>query len=271
MTFSIVIPTCNRNHLLAICLDKLLPQVQQGNYTYEIIVTDDSTGNIAKALIDEKYPWIKWVAGPKQGPAANRNNGAKNAQNQWLIFLDDDCEPDNDLVLNYAKTIESNLQVRVMEGAIYSDDVIKPMFTAPVNTTGGHLWSCNFSIQKALFDELGGFDENYKFPNLEDNDLNKRIRLAGNQVPFVSNARVYHPPRPIASPEKFARYHESWMYYHAKFGERKTLKDLLVTISRARLNTIKDAPKGWASVKALYNYFVEIALTVNNSRKWKKV
>ncbi|MVN92779.1 glycosyltransferase family 2 protein [Mucilaginibacter aquatilis] len=271
MNFSIVIPTCNRNKLLGICLEKLLPGVQTGNHNYEIIVTDDSTGNIAKSFIEEHYPHVRWVAGPKCGPAANRNNGAKQAQNEWLIFLDDDCEPDNNLIDNYAAHIQTNPEIQVMEGAIYSDDVIDPLFTAPINITGGHLWSCNFAIAKQLFDKIGGFDENYKFPNLEDNDLNKRVRLAGNKVPFVSSARVYHPPRPIASPQKFARYHESWMYYHAKFGEPKTLKDLLVTISRARLTTIKNAPKGLGSAKALYNYFVEIILTVNNSRKWKKV
>ena len=63
----------------------------------EVIVSDDSKQCIAKELIQEKYSWVKWIEGPKKGPAANRNNGAKYATGDWFIFIDDDCEPQKDL------------------------------------------------------------------------------------------------------------------------------------------------------------------------------
>ena len=90
MTFSVIVPTCNRNDLLAKCLELLNPANQTIKEVYEVIVTDDSKNNVAKALIEDIFTWAKWVEGPKRGPAANRNNGAKDAKGDWLIFIDDD-------------------------------------------------------------------------------------------------------------------------------------------------------------------------------------
>ena len=222
MLFSIVIPTCNRNDLLSECLDQLTAEYQSNIYfDYEVIVSDDSDKGVAQKLIAEKYSWVKWLAGPQKGPAANRNNGAWQAKGDWIVFLDDDCLPSSKILINYFNIIAANDDANVVEGLIYSDDVIPPLYTAPVNTTGGHLWSCNFGIQKEVFKKLNGFDENYKYPNLEDNDLNKRLIQGGYKIVFGKEAKVYHAPRPVASPEKYARYHESWLYYHKKIWRRK--------------------------------------------------
>ena len=272
MLISVIIPTYNRNDFLANCLDNLNPSNQSLSIAdYEVIVTDDSNENIAKEFIEKQYPWVKWVSGPKKGPASNRNNGAKFAKNDWLLFLDDDCLPDDDILLNYKKMAVRDSKIAVMEGLIYSDTDIKPLFTAPVNMTGGHLWSCNFAIKKAVFEKINGFDENYKYANLEDNDLNKRLIIAGVLIIFNKDAKVYHPPRPVASPQKLARNHESWLYYHNKFGNKKTMVDLLKTIILTRLRSIHHSPKSFASVKVLSNLFVEVAYTIAYSRKWKKL
>src|SRR5665213_3286620 len=104
MKFSVIIPTCNRNDLLRKCLDLLAPSNQTID-NYEIIVTDDSKDGIAKDLIKQDYPWVCWVEGPKRGPAANRNNGAKTANGDWLVFIDDDCLPDKNVLNCYKNGI----------------------------------------------------------------------------------------------------------------------------------------------------------------------
>ncbi len=116
---SVIIPSCNRNELLGKCLNALKPGVQTiGSDSYEIIVTDDSKGDIAAAFIQKNYAWAKWVKGPGKGPAANRNNGAKNAKGEWLVFIDDDCLPDNSLITAYEKAIYIYKDVQVFEGYI---------------------------------------------------------------------------------------------------------------------------------------------------------
>jgi len=194
---SVIVPTCNRNDLLSSCLDKLNPAIQRAGFgSYEVIVTDDSEENLAKKLIETKYNWTKWVEGPKKGPAANRNNGAKHAKEDWLVFLDDDCKPDFSLIENYVKGIKENPGHKVFEGAIRADrEQIRFDEEAPVNAQGGYLFSCNFAIQKTYFNQLKGFDERFPFPAMEDTELAYRIRKDKNDLFFLEGALVIHPWR----------------------------------------------------------------------------
>ncbi|MFX6040373.1 glycosyltransferase family A protein, partial [Acinetobacter baumannii] len=70
MYFSVIIPTCNRTELLDTCLSLL--QLQELAVDYEVIVSDDSNTNSTRLLINNKYPYVIWIQGPQQGPAANR-------------------------------------------------------------------------------------------------------------------------------------------------------------------------------------------------------
>ncbi|MFM6530798.1 MAG: glycosyltransferase family 2 protein, partial [Dolichospermum sp.] len=69
---------------------------------------DDGYQSTAQEMIEQNYPWVKWVAGPGKGPAANRNNGAKYATGEWLAFTDDDCLPDPQWLASYGEAIANN-------------------------------------------------------------------------------------------------------------------------------------------------------------------
>jgi len=269
MFFSVIIPTCNRNELLVKCLIQLQPEVQTlKGVAYEIIVTDDSAGEGAAGLIAEQFPWVQWVTGPRRGPAANRNNGARLAKGEWLVFLDDDCEPERGLLEAYEKAIISQNSCCVFEGCIYSTDEMDPLLMAPVNLTGGYLWSCNFLIKRDIFFKIGLFDENFRYANLEDNDLRERIKFQNLLIHFVKEAKVFHAPRQMPGPKQFAKYHESWLYFYHKYHQHKTIKDLVVTIIKTRVSNIKAKKKSLKSVQALWYLMLEIIYTVWESRKW---
>ena len=72
----------------------------------------------------------------EKGSAANRNHGAK-MQGTWLIFIDDDCLPDKNIMLEYDREARLNPELTVMEGYI---DVDRPKERldeeSPVNKTG---------------------------------------------------------------------------------------------------------------------------------------
>ena len=92
---SVVIPTRDRNEQLARCLDRLAPCAQSLSHDqYEVIVSDDSAHAAARELLFDRYPWVRWTGGPRRGPAANRNAGARVARGEWLVFTDDDCLPE---------------------------------------------------------------------------------------------------------------------------------------------------------------------------------
>jgi GT2 family glycosyltransferase len=261
---SVIIPTCNRNNLLAQCLNLLSPKVQTLNSdNYEVIVTDDSKQHQAKQFIKNQYNWVKWVAGPQAGPAANRNNGAKNAIGNWLVFIDDDCLPDKNLLEVYQQATLTYDQILVFEGCIKANRERQSLAEeSPVNESGGYLWSCNFMISKKLFlSNLQGFDINFPYAAMEDVELDYRLTKNGISKIFLRDAFVVHPWRVQKNMFKITLHRfESTLYFLKKHPERK--KDInsryyLVAFYNSFFkNTLKNAFKynfkGFAS-KILYD------------------
>jgi GT2 family glycosyltransferase len=220
---SVVIPTYQRNDLLTLCLDKISPERQSLDASlYEVVVTDDGSKSTAEELIKTKYPWAKWVKGPRKGPAANRNFGAKQGTGDWLVFIDDDCLPNSDLLDSYQQAIRENPMVKVFEGRIYED---RPKQRhdeeSPVNETGGFLWSCNFCINKTLFVNIEGFDEGFPFAAMEDVDLHYRLKRNFVDILYVNNASVLHPWRIVTDLKVIGKREKSTAYFLLKHPEER--------------------------------------------------
>ncbi|MEM9887152.1 MAG: glycosyltransferase [Bacteroidota bacterium] len=221
---SIVIPTYHRNDLLADCLDRIAPEVQQLGEAYELIVTDDGKQTTAQAMMAKNYPWATWVEGPHAGPASNRNNGAAHAQGTWIVFLDDDCLPDATLLRAYQAAIEKHPTAKVFEGKIYADREQRRFDEeSPINLEGGKLWSCNFCIKKTEFDRLQGFDESFPFATMEDIDFKIRLKDAGNEIVFIEEAAVCHPWRKIKGWAMYKKRYASYKHFINKYPEKKKM------------------------------------------------
>lgn len=220
--FTVVIPTCRRDESLARCLDLLVPGAQTlPAAEYEVIVTDDGPpdGN-ARLMVEARYPSVRWVQGPRLGPAANRNFGASHARGTWLVFTDDDCLPQPGWLSAFANRLDAGTDhCRVLEGRTDAGVAkIGPFEQAPANTLGGLLWSCNIAVERSLFDEMGGFDAGFPYPHLEDVDFRLRLDDAGERYLFVREACIIHPPRPVVGALKWARSQESAFYLARKRG-----------------------------------------------------
>lgn len=222
MKCSVIIPTCHRNDLLAKCLERLcagMQALEAGDY--EVIVTDDGAKSDARQMIEERFPWAKWVKGPGRGPASNRNRGASHARGEWLLFLDDDCVPDTGLLAAFAAEAAGN-NTRVIEGRIYPDRPRQNLAEiAPLNESGGYLWSCNFAIKKELFDAMGGFDERFPYASMEDVDFRLRLERTGEKIKFVHAMSASHPWRIYDSRKEFSKYEESLAIYLAIHPDEK--------------------------------------------------
>ncbi len=200
---SVIIPTYHRNDLLAECLDRLAPGRQSLPIEqYEVIVTDDGYKTTAQKMICERYSWVKWVAGPRKGPAANRNNGSRFARGEWLVFTDDDCLPHRKWLSVYAQATKGDSLA--LEGAIHPlGELHQDMSECPVNLTGGLFWSANIAVKRSQFVQIGGFDSNYISLG-EDVDLKERLS-ALTKIAFVPDARVDHPVRVVSLKQAIAR------------------------------------------------------------------
>lgn len=184
--------------MLRACLKNLAPSEQSyQRYLYEIIVSDDGRNPLARDAIGEEFPEVRWVDGPCRGPAANRNAGAAQAQGEVLVFLDDDCLPQRELLASYAEAF-TDPELTAAEGRIRADRPRRRMDEeAPVNEFGGCFWSCNIAIRRNLFRDIGGFDERFPKAAMEDVELRERIKRVSNPIRFIPEALVIHPLRPL--------------------------------------------------------------------------
>jgi len=273
MLISVIIPTCNRNDFLAKCLNLLAPNIQGLTLEdFEIIVTDDGKENQAKDEVEEKFPYSKWVEGPKKGPAANRNYGASLAKGDWLIFIDDDCQPDSDILRHYKKAIE-DYDFKVYEGRTYADRPKQRMDEeSPLNEDGGHLWSCNFMINKMFFYEIGRFNELFPYAAMEDVELRERI-LDKTKIKFIYSAGVLHTWRKVDDPvEKFRKAIESVKHYLKirpkainEFNSWLLIKQLLSSfVKRTLVEAYKFKFKGWKFAFQYHIFQIKLILLSKN-------
>jgi len=87
--FSIVIPTYNHAHLIGKCLNSIISQTYK---KWEAIIinnySEDSTIEVVNGFKDERIRIINFA---NNGIiAASRNEGIRNANGQWICFLDSD-------------------------------------------------------------------------------------------------------------------------------------------------------------------------------------
>jgi GT2 family glycosyltransferase len=215
---SIVIPTCDKPASLAACLERLGPGAQTlPADRYEVIVSDDGPRQLARPLLAARFPWARWVAGPRRGPAANRNAGAAQASGEHLVFTDDDCVPAPGWLAAYARAA-ADPAVVALEGRTVTPPFTSAWDEAPANPSGGYFWSCNVLVRRREFLDLGGFDENYPYPAMEDIDLRQALASAGHAIGFVPDAVVEHPLRQSTLAAKLRRM--SHFASHVYFGRK---------------------------------------------------
>jgi GT2 family glycosyltransferase len=233
---SVIVPTYQRNDLLSRCLESLAPGTQTiSPDLYEVIVTDDGRRITGQDLVKEQFPWAKWTQGPGDGPAANRNHGAKLAQGKLLAFIDDDCLADPEWLTTVTSAAED---ADIIEGrTIIPDHVDNPFKQGVENLTGGAYWSCNLAIKRDLFRQLNGFDEEFKQACAEDMEFAYRATKLG-KAKYVPEALVYHPVRTLTWKTIYQRsFLTRWhLLYRHKTGKaipptesfHKALYDLVV-------------------------------------------
>jgi GT2 family glycosyltransferase len=265
--FSVVIPTRHRNELLAQCLDRLAPGKQTMDASeYEVLVTDDGMTSTAEDLVQRDYPWVRWVAGPRRGPAANRNHAARLVRGQWIVFTDDDCLPARDWLEAYRSAIEPGIDV--YEGKTTSAP-LGLLEEAPVNLTGGCLWSCNFAIPAEVFQVVGGFDESFKYATCEDIDLHGRLRRAGYGFKFVEGAIVEHPPRRrLLGFNAGQRWESRVQLWYKEGNKRSTWTWLPVQLLKVRAREILRYPPNKRTIPAIWSAAMELAYVLTHLQGW---
>jgi uncharacterized protein (TIGR00661 family) len=175
MIFSIIIPTYNEEEYLPV----LLKSIRKQNFDdYEIIVADANSTDRTREIAEE-YGCIVVDGGL---PGVGRNNGAKVANGDYLLFLDSDLELTDDYLRNVIYEFQmENLGIAITQMLPMSDKATDKLFhdfanyfMISVEKIKPHGAGCYGIIsKKELHDECGGFDESLTFG--EDTDYIERL------------------------------------------------------------------------------------------------
>ena len=189
MILSIIIPTYNEEEYLPVLLESIKKQSFED---YEVIVADANSTDKTREIA-ESYGCIVVDGGL---PAVGRNNGAKVAKGEYLLFLDSDLELTDDYLRNvmYEFRMErlgiAITQMKPLSNKI-DDKIFHELanyFMISVEKIKPHGAGCYGIIsRKELHDACGGFDEDLTFG--EDTDYIERLAKK-ERFKVLRNAKI---------------------------------------------------------------------------------
>lgn len=202
--FSIIIPVKELNDYVRETVPKIL-KLDRDDWELLIITNDPQTSEW------QSDGRIKMYSSGRVGPAEKRDQGAKRATGDYLVFLDDDSYPEPNFLTIASRYFEdgavalggpaitpsSDSFLQKVSGAVFSSRLTggSPERYRPVGQTRlVDDWpSVNLMIRRDVFQSVGGFNSPY-WPG-EDTFLCLKLLRAGHKVVYVPEMIVWHHRR----------------------------------------------------------------------------
>lgn len=207
----VIVLNWNGRRWLDGCLGAL--RRQQG-CAFEVVVVDNASSDGSAAIVRERFPECQVMAlDTNLGFAAGNNAGARGATAPYLVFLNNDTEVEPGWLAALVAAADRDPHVGLVTShVVYMDrpGIVDSAGDGYLRCGGGYkrghgqpvdreavddevFGACGaaFLIRRDLFEDLGGFDEDY-FMVYEDVDLSYRARMRGSRVMFAPGAVVKH-------------------------------------------------------------------------------
>ena len=205
LKFSVIIPTYNRPGRLKQCLHSLT-RLHYPSDRFEVVVVDDGS-QMSLTSITEQFEAdlsLRFIQQHNAGPASARNTGAAAAQGDYLIFTDDDCQPDpgwlkalDTAIADVPNALIGGHSVNALPDNVYStaSQLLIDYIYDYYNQTQGEATffaSNNFAMPRALYQQLGGFDTRFPLAAGEDREFCDRWRHHGLPMHYAPAMRLNH-------------------------------------------------------------------------------
>lgn len=209
---SIVIPVYNQFDYTYKCILSILNTVR--DISYEIIIADDmSTDETAK--ITEYFPNIRVNKNESDhGFLMNCNRAAKLAKGEFIVFLNNDTQVQENWLSSLVKLIQSDENIGMVGSKlVYPNGTLQEAGGIIWNDASGwnygrgkdpelpeynyvkevdYISGASIMIRSSLWKEIGGFDERYKPAYYEDSDLAFEVRKHGFKVMYQPESVAVH-------------------------------------------------------------------------------
>ena len=215
---SVAVCTYNRADVLPKCLESLTNQSADKDM-FEVLIIDNNSTDRTKEITSkfcEKHSNFRYVFEEKQGHSQARNRAIAEAKGKYLAYIDDDETVNREFVQSILKCFHET-DADIVGGPVFTwiDSVKKTVFynagaynfhpsserkrMIPPGFDFG--FGCGHScFKKSLFDELGGFSENFGIVNGklqmgEDSEMGYRLLKAGKVFYYEPKMIVQHQLR----------------------------------------------------------------------------
>ena len=210
MQISVVVPVHNSGDDLRQCLHSLTTSTRLPD---EIVVVDDASSEDISVVIEEFAAHnIRLLQSGEtantqpRGPAFARNQGAEAATGDIVWFLDADVCAHADALEMVAQTFAQQSDVAALFGSYDDTPRAQNLVSGYVNLRhhwthqnaareAWTFWSGCGAIRRDVFLEIGGFDQSYARPSVEDIALGRKLRLAGHRVLVCPQVQAKHLKR----------------------------------------------------------------------------
>lgn len=206
MPLSVIIPANgDKIEMIDACISSAYSQLGKKD-TITLVSSEYKQQNITK--LKEKYPKLEIInVQQKLNPAKARNLGARQAENDWLLFIDCDCTLEKDYFNKLANVLQANESnfsgyvgalLPAPSGAGWSKyenydhefSTRKYIFEKegrPLIKIGV---GANMLLKKSIFLKESGFDE--KLDSAEDRDLGIRLFLHSQPLEYRKELTAFH-------------------------------------------------------------------------------
>lgn len=282
---AVVVTTYQRPwHLRRVLLSLAVQQGVEGRF--ELVVADDGstdeTPEVVERFREETGLPVRFVTHPHEGfcPAKSRNEGFAATTAPYVLFLDGDCvvPPDHLAVhLRYRRPgravttdclrLDPETTRRFSEGAVLTGEFVQwvppserrrlrwahykaVLYHWLRHPTKPRVLSGNLAVWRTDFEQINGFDENYRGWGCEDDDVGLRLHRSGVRVISVRHRtwtfHLWHPRVPSA-PAK-VREGPNIPYFH-RAGRLTRCRNGLTKRGWKDLNVLLSGdPSGWMAV-----------------------
>ena len=199
ITVSLIIPVHNGGADFRRCLESVADAVPPPN---EIIIVADGDTDGSRHVAEESGAHVITTSTPG-GPAKARNIGAHKAKSDILFFVDADVTVAKDAMNQVTAAFQGDQDLAAVFGS-YDDEPFATNFLSQYKNLLHHyvhqtardeastFWGACGAIRREVFSAMGGFDESYRQPSIEDIELGYRLKKAGHKIRLLKGLQVKH-------------------------------------------------------------------------------
>lgn len=199
VTLAVIVPVYNGGERFRASLDSIRRTDPQPD---EIIVIGDGDTDGSSQYAEAAGVALYRFPQPG-GPGRARNLGASKAKSDLLFFIDADVTVPENIIRRVKEIFERDSEVAAMIGS-YDDRPGESNFLSQYRNLLHHyvhqngreeastFWGACGAIRRDVFLAMGGFDETYLKPSIEDIELGYRLTRAGHTIRLCKSIQVKH-------------------------------------------------------------------------------